>query len=506
MIRIARTENGVVRGIEASDPRITIFKGIPYAAPPVGKNRWRKPQKCADWQGIRDASRFAPAAMQDIPGLGDDIYTKEWHVDPEIEMSEDCLYLNIWTNAKVPEDKLPVMIWFFGGAYQWGYPQEMEFDGERLAGRGVIVVSVNYRINVFGFLAHPELTKEQSDAPTNFGYLDQLAGMLWVRKNITAFGGDPEQITIAGQSAGGGSVMAHLTSEKSRGLFQKAIIESGVFSNPYREKIIFKTRKLISAEAEGDRFFHHLGVNNLKEAREVSARTIRDQYAEYVKKYSYMGPVIDDRFCRENPLSLFMKNEYCKVPILTGNTSDEFISSIDADTKDELTEKIKKLFAPDHEQLFNETNVVYNKNSKHYFPINTIETATKAMIKRNLILGNQNPIYYYYFDADIPGDHAGCFHSVDLWFFFETLSKSWRPFHGRHYDLSRKMCSYWGNFIKTGDPNGVDRNGDLLPEWKCCSMSEPYGIIFSEDYIRDNSCADAPILEFMIEKCMNEMT
>ncbi len=175
MIRIAETENGKVRGIEAADPRITAFKGIPFAAPPVGKNRWRAPQPCENWEGIRDASRFAPIAVQDTPGLGDDVYCREWHVDPETPMSEDCLYLNIWTGAKSAEEKQPVLVWFYGGALQWGYPSEMEFDGERLARRGVIVVTVNYRINVFGFMAHPQLTKEQADAPANFGNLDQQA-------------------------------------------------------------------------------------------------------------------------------------------------------------------------------------------------------------------------------------------------------------------------------------------------------------------------------------------
>ena len=141
MIREVKTENGRIRGIEAADPRITAFKGIPFAAPPVGKNRWRAPQPCENWEGIRDASRFAPISVQDVPGLGDTIYNREWNVDPEIPMDEDCLYLNVWTGAKSADEKLPVLVWFYGGALQWGNPAEMEFDGERLARRGVVVVS-----------------------------------------------------------------------------------------------------------------------------------------------------------------------------------------------------------------------------------------------------------------------------------------------------------------------------------------------------------------------------
>ena len=192
MIREAKTENGWVRGIEAADPRITVFKGIPFAAPPIGENRWRAPQPAADWEGVRDASRFAPISMQSIPGLGTDVYCKEWHVDPEIPMDEDCLYLNVWTSAKTVDEKQPVLVWYFGGGLQWGYPSEMEFDGERLAKRGVVVVTVNYRINCFGFLAHKDLTKEAPEAPTNFGNLDQQAGLRWVVRNIASFGGDPE--------------------------------------------------------------------------------------------------------------------------------------------------------------------------------------------------------------------------------------------------------------------------------------------------------------------------
>ena len=173
MLRVVKTENGIVRGIEAADPRITAFKGVPFAAPPVGENRWRAPQPAESWEGVLDCSRFKSISMQDTPGLGTDIYCREWHVDPEIPMGEDCLYLNIWTPAKTGEEALPVLVWYFGGGLQWGYTSEMEFDGERMARRGIVVVTVNYRLGVFGFLAHPQLTSEQPGAPTNFARLDQ---------------------------------------------------------------------------------------------------------------------------------------------------------------------------------------------------------------------------------------------------------------------------------------------------------------------------------------------
>lgn len=256
MLRVAKTENGIVRGIEAADPRITVFKGIPFAAPPIGKNRWRAPQPCESWDGIKDTCRFAPISVQDTPGLGNDIYCREWHVDPDIAMSEDCLYLNVWTPAKNENEKLPVVVWYFGGGLQWGYPSEMEFDGERLARRGIIVVSVNYRINVFGFLAHPQITAEAPEAPANFGNLDQQAGLKWVVRNIAGFGGDPDNITIAGQSAGGGSVLSQMAAPSSEGLFKKAIIQSAMIRSPYREPGVGQPETLESAQKHGEKFLN----------------------------------------------------------------------------------------------------------------------------------------------------------------------------------------------------------------------------------------------------------
>jgi para-nitrobenzyl esterase len=214
MLREVKVENGIVKGLPAADPRITSFKGIPFAAPPVGENRWRAPQPAKDWNGVLKAFEFAPISMQAKTVIDENnIYTREWNVDPDIPMDEDCLYLNVWTPSCSGNEKLPVFVWYFGGALQFGNTAEMEFDGERIARRGVVVVTVNYRLNVFGFLCHPEITAEAPGAPANFGNLDQQAGTQWVKRNIAAFGGDPNNITIGGQSAGGGSVLSQLTSK-----------------------------------------------------------------------------------------------------------------------------------------------------------------------------------------------------------------------------------------------------------------------------------------------------
>ena len=234
MLRETKTENGWVRGIPAADPRITAFKGIPFAAPPVGDLRWRAPQPAENWEGVRDCARFGPISMQETPGVGGGFYDKEWHVDPDIPMGEDCLYLNVWTPAKSADEKLPVMVWIFGGGMTCGYTAEMEFDGERIARRGVILVSVNYRLSVFGYLAHPALTEEakaHGEIGDNFALLDQQAGIRWVKRNIAAFGGDPENITVFGQSAGGRSTWMQVVSPTNKGLFQKAIVQSGALDS-----------------------------------------------------------------------------------------------------------------------------------------------------------------------------------------------------------------------------------------------------------------------------------
>lgn len=481
MVREARTENGMVRGIETADPRIVSFKGIPFAAPPVGKNRWRAPQPCENWEGVRDASRFAPVSVQDTPGIGDSIYNREWHVDPDIAMSEDCLYLNIWTGARTPGEKLPVLVWYFGGALQWGYPSEMEFDGEHLARRGIVVVSVNYRINVFGFLAHPQLTAEQREAPANFGSLDQKAGLEWVIRNIEAFGGDPENITIAGQSAGGGSVMAQMTCPDNFGKFQRAVVMSAMIRSPYGEAPAGKPKSLTDAERLGCSFFDFLGVKDLEEARELDAFYIRDRYAAFAEEHPRMGFVQDDRFCVGDPYELFLMGKHAKVPVLAGNTADEFPNAIQAGNEAELRERAKELFGEKAEEFLNFPESLV-RTEAGYGTVSGIECSVKRAFLEHGRNGLEENCYYYRFDADIPGwDNPGTFHSVDLWFFFETLGLCWRPFRGRHYDLARQMCSYLANFARTGNPNGRDTDGTQMPEWRPYTEESAFGMVFGSN-------------------------
>ena len=483
MLRIVKTENGLVRGIPAADPRVTAVKGIPFAAPPTGALRWRAPQPAADWEGVRDCLEFAPISMQSIPGLDqENIYTREWNVDPKIPMSEDCLYLNVWTPAGSDTDRLPVFVWFFGGALQWGNTAEMEFDGERLARRGIVVVTVNYRLNVFGFFTHPELFEEAPEAPANFGNLDQQFGLFWTRRNIAAFGGDPDRITIGGQSAGGGSVLTQLNCEGNRGAVSRAIVESGIFLDPYQDRM-----KLTKEEAleQGERFLEYLGVRTVEEARALPAELLRDKNDAFG---AFWGTIPDGVYQTDTYWNNMAAGKFLDVPILTGYTTDEFLSAPAASDPEGLKKEAEERFAGQAEEFLRIVRGKEDGTEKTFDEIraaaqvHSVQLGIRKMHRLLAASGAKQPMYVYAFGASIPGwDDPGAFHSVDLWFFFETLAKCWRPFTGGHYDLARKMCNYWAEFIKKGDPNGVDADGGKMPEWEAFTEDMPAVMAFRED-------------------------
>ena len=412
MIRKATVEGGVVRGIPAADPRITSFKGIPFAAPPVGPNRWRAPQPVIPWEGELACLTFKPISMQHIPGLDkDNIYSREWNVDPEIPMDEDCLYLNVWTPAKTPDEKLPVFVWYFGGGLREGNPAEMEFDGERIARRGIVVVTVNYRLNVFGFLAHPQLTKEQPDAPSNFGHLDQQAGTRWVKRNIAAFGGDPDNITIGGQSAGGGSVCAQLTSPQNEGLFRRAIIQSGIMAGVYNTFFPGAKRTFADAEEQGVKFFDFLGVKTLEEARAIDAVTLRDKCEEFK---GWFGTTSDGVFQTGEATDNMMRGKRYPVPLMITRTMDEFASGLMANTKEEFEEKAKAIFGDQAGTFLRICTGEVGEKVKRSF-VNGLEIAVNALVRQQKELGPDTPVYYAVFDAEIPGwDNRSEEHTSEL--------------------------------------------------------------------------------------------
>lgn len=448
MIRKTTVKQGIVEGLPAADPRITSYKGIPFAKPPVGDLRWHAPVPADPWEGTFKAWNFSAIPVQPTPYYNpDDIYCREWSVDKDIAISEDCLTLNVWTPAVTYKEKLPVYVWIYGGGWQTGFTAEMEFDGERIARRGIVVVTMNYRLNVFGFLCHPEITAENPDAPANFGLLDQRLAMQWVKDNIAAFGGDPENITIGGQSAGGGSVLNQIAHGHDN-LFKRALVDSGMIIDD--KMAIFKPKSLKEGEQAGVDFFNFLGVRNLKEARELDTQFLRDKWEEYggwAKSVSIWLPIQDDRFVRGDFYALLKEKKFEPVPIIAGQTTDEF-----------------RIPVPETDKT---VGVVKESIWKY-------EEALEAF-------GSKPDTWMYEFDVPIPGwDNPGKFHSVDLWFWFETLAKCWRPFTGVHYDISRQMCNYLCNFIKTGNPNGIDYEENRLPEWNTFSTDRPNKMIFDE--------------------------
>ena len=470
MLRMTKTESGLVKGFPGTDARISVYKGIPFAADTAGENRWRPPQAVQSWAGVRECYDFGPIAMQRTPGLDPNaFYSKEWHVDPNVPMSEDALRVNIWTPAKTTDEKLPVMVWIHGGGLQEGYAHEMEFDGERIASRGVILASIGYRLNVFGLLCHPDITAENPEAPANFAFQDQKAGIEWVKRNIASFGGDPENITIFGQSAGAFSVMAQLCSPKTVGLFQKAIVESiGGLENVYPRSQPMPTKTLAEAEREGIKFLEMLGVKSLAAARTLDAHYIEDKFNE---SGSFWGAVVDGKYLTKTMNESVLADEIHNVSFIVGNTTAEFpVAPSGGETPDAFVNRTMGEYAKEYLSICKRTG----QPLETAVVIGQMDLGNKLMCA---VCAEQGRTFYsYLFGPVIPGDDAGPFHSSDLWFQFETLMKSWRPFDGHHYDLARNICNYWTNFAKTGDPNGLDADGTPMPVWRPYTTEDPHPI------------------------------
>jgi para-nitrobenzyl esterase len=471
-----RIESGLLAGLASADGVVRAFKGVPYAKPPVGALRWRAPQPPAPWDGVREAKQFGPRCLQ--PSR---LPTSIQYFGPEAE-GEDCLYLNVWTAARAPEERRPVMVWIHGGAFYLGSTGQPIFDGERLARRGAVVVTVNYRLGRLGFLAHPELSAESDQRVSgNYGLLDLIAALRWVQANIAAFGGDPGCVTIFGQSVGATTVCAFMTSPLTRGLFHRAIGQSGGALSPPGKTDGGSMLPLDGGEKFGVEFARTLGARSIAELRARSAaeiqlirpeaggvmKPIMDPSEPGPERRETAWPVIDGHVLPEPPVAVFERGEQIDVPLLTGSTTGEGALFGGAASLRAYIENAK---------------AEYGADAQTFLDLYPASTDAEASAAANVALGDRRFVaqnwkwarlhaqagraktYYYRFDRVPPAPelkNIGAFHTSDIPYVFQTFDayKRW-PWQPWDHTLSDAMSSYWVNFARFGNPNGAG-----LPAW-----------------------------------------
>lgn len=454
-----RTEvaQGMLEGRYSTLTGVQTYFGIPFAAPPVDQLRWRAPQPPDDWEGVRMATEFGPRAVQRY------VYDDMRFRSPMV--SEDCLYLNVWTPARKGQTDLPVLLYFHGGGNTTGSGDELRYDGEKLAKDGIIVVTANYRLGVFGFLAHEELSDEQGGHSGNYGVLDQVAAVEWVRNNITAFGGDPNRITIGGESAGSIDVSVLMTSPLSRDLIAGAVGQSGAAINP-----TFTPISLQEAEDRGAAFLKETGYESIVELREAP---LKDIYEVTFFNPTYGFPsaiVVDGYVLPRQPTEILAAGEQANVPLIVGWTSAE--AAWTAEPKDEQAYNglLRSRFGSAGDSL------------KNYYPVSDRHRAAVDVVSDSWIVystwkwateharTSEAPVYRYRFDRVRPPlkgqardtEPMGAGHATDIEYFMNSLDKSdaydWQA---ADRETARTMAAYLVNFVKTGNPNGGD-----LPEWE----------------------------------------
>lgn len=464
-----RVDNGLLTGIPATRPGIRVFKGVPYAAPPVGPLRWREPQAAVKWTGIRKADQFGPSCMQPVSK----------YFPMPYGMSEDCLHLNIWTPAKTAADGLPVMVWIHGSGLYDGASTEPRFDGESLASKDVIVVTFNYRLGIFGFLTHPALARESPHhASGNYGFLDQVEALRWVHQNIAAFGGNPQKVTIFGQSAGAMSVSALLASPLTRGLIAGAIGESGAFFGP-----VLRPRQLAEAEAAGIKFVTSHSAAAPAELRSVPA----ERLAEALEAHDpYTGPaIVDGYFLPASLKDIYAAGKQQRVPLLTGFNSDEMSAAVisktmtvasmrdslfyyllrwdDEDYRDDQTALMTAYSANTDEAavLANRDFMADQYTGYATWKWINLHAKTSAMPAFRYVFAHLPPPLKAPPTGQPPSRPLGARASSEIEYVFGTLESNqrfvWRPEDSK---VSELIQSYWTNFAKTGDPNGPG-----LPVW-----------------------------------------
>ena len=468
-----KTKLGVVEGKD--DGAVHAFLGIPYGAPPVGDLRWKPPVPAAKWTGVRKAAEFGAHCMQGR--VFDDMVFRD------AGGSEDCLTLNVWVPAKPSSAKLPVMVWIYGGGFVGGTTSEQRQDGSYLAQQGVIVVSMNYRLGVFGFLVHPELAKESGrNSAGNYGLLDQTAALQWVRKNIAAFGGDPGNVTIFGESAGSFSVSAQMASPLAKGLFQKAIGESGAAFS--RTGLVFEP--LAKREEDDVKVVtEKLGTQTLAQLRAMPGQKILEAFSPPWSRDVGFDADVDGYFLPDSAPAIFAAGKQNDVPLLAGWNHDEGSFEVVLNPEKSTAARMKASAQKDFGEKAEEFLKLYPADDDHvlrsaedFAGDRFIAWSTWAWLEAQSKTGKQ-PIYRYRFDrAPQPSDpkapQLGAYHSAEIEYVFGQLDSkkemSWRP---EDRKLSEVMQKYWANFARSGDPNGSG-----LPRWPVYTSSDAWPVMF----------------------------
>lgn len=445
---VVKVEGGLVEGVPAEIAGVTVYRGIPYAAPPLGNLRWKAPQPVIPWQGVKKADKFGHPGYQSVHYPGG--YTTEWGYGDEAPYSEDCLYLNVWTKAPGdPSRKLPVALWIHGGGYQEGWGSEPEFDGQEIANKDVALVSINYRLGIFGFMPHPELSAESPHHVSgNYGIQDQIQALRWIRVNIAQFGGDPDNVMIFGQSAGAGSVRTLCASPLTRGLFNKAIIMSGGGLSTAKESstpAVFRPITMQQAEQNTKKIMDWAGLTSLEKMRKASTEMLYSlgriyQAATGDKIGITQFPIVDGYVSTETFDDAAVNGDLPNIPIMIGFTLNDIMRMGEG-----------------------------------------IGLFCTTMEKQGRIA------WAYQFARPLPTDGRsnvleGAFHSSDLWYVFKSLKhNTWRPWTAGDWQLSERMLTAWTNFCKYGNPNGNADPKDKKAEWKPYTKKNPQMMVFHLD-------------------------
>jgi para-nitrobenzyl esterase len=452
-----RVEQGLLSGAPGAHPEVRVYRGIPFAAPPIGDLRWKPPQSPAHWQGVRQAMESSHACEQVPYPAAQALYQAK--LPP---LSEDCLYLNIWTAAKTAHDHSPVMVWIHGGGFTRGSGIGVAYDGEILARKGAVVVTINYRLGIFGFFAHPGLTAEsEHHVSGNYGLLDQIAALRWVKTNIAAFGGDPTRVTIFGESAGSWAVNALMASPLAKGLFQRAIGESGGLFSPMQT--------LADAEKAGEKLALLLKANQgsaqdvVKNLRAIPAADLLKAADNEVAR-----AIVDGFFLPQSVSEAFAQGRQNDVPLLVGNNADEGTALVPQGVNikasmytagaparyGKLADQFLKLYPASSDE-----QTVQSFYSAYRDQVFGWEMRTWARLQSKT---GRQPAYLYYFTRVPPGPFSqrlGAFHAAEIAYVFGNFPWPF-PWDETDHQLADAITSYWVNFATTGNPNG-----EALPQW-----------------------------------------